>query len=118
MDNFFKNQLYKWTYEKIKSNTKKFGGDFSNSLIMYEYLKEFYNDFAVYELEPQLMSILSTVSRIKNKLLEKDQFFPLNLKHILQKIRIGLQEVHLLGCLLKKLKIVFCVVENFQRINL
>ena len=44
MDNFFKNQLYKWTYEKIKSNPKKFGGDFSNSLIMYEYLKEFNNE--------------------------------------------------------------------------
>ena len=81
MDNFFKNQLYKWTYEKIKSNPKKFGGDFSNSLIMYEYLKEFYNDFAVYELEPQLMSILSTVSRIKNKLLKKNPHFDFRTKY-------------------------------------
>ena len=53
MDNFFKNQLYIWTYEKIKSNPKKFGGDFSNSLIMYEYLKEFYNDFAVFAVKPE-----------------------------------------------------------------
>ena len=75
MDNFLQNQLYRWTYEKIKSNPKKFGGDFSNSLIMYEYLKDFYNDFEVCELEPQLMSILSTVSRIKNKLLVKNPRF-------------------------------------------
>jgi hypothetical protein len=80
MDNFLRNQLYKWTYEKIKSNPKKFGGDFSNSLIMYEYLKEFYNDFTVNELEPQLMSILSTVSRIKNKLLEKNSHFDFRVK--------------------------------------
>ena len=72
MDKFFKNQLYKWTYEKIKSNPKKFGGDFSNSLIMYEYVKVFYSGCLIDELEPQLMSILSTVSRIKNKLLEKN----------------------------------------------
>ncbi|GEM_PF-1065569 len=75
MDKDFKNQLYKWTYAKIKSNPTKFGGDFSNSLIMYEYLKEFYADNYVLELEPQLMSILSTVSRIKNKLLVKHQEF-------------------------------------------
>jgi hypothetical protein len=72
MDNFFKNQLYRWTYDKIKSNPKKFGGDFSNSLIMYEYLKEFYADDKVMHLEPQLMSILTSVSRIKNKLLLKN----------------------------------------------
>ena len=75
MDKYLKKQLYKWTYEKIKSNPKKFGGDFSNSLIMYEYLKEFYSDSYVIELEPQLMSILSTVSRIKNKLLVKHHEF-------------------------------------------
>ena len=81
MDNFFKNHLYKWTYEKKKSIQKKYGWDFSNSLIMYEYLNEFYNDFAVYELEPQLMSILSTVSRIKNKLLEKNPHFDFRTKY-------------------------------------
>ena len=88
MDNFLQNQLYRWTYEKIKSNPKKFGGDFSNSLIMYEYLKEFYNDFAVYELEPQLMSILSTVSRIKNKLLEKNPHFDFRIKYKKRKQKI------------------------------
>ena len=81
MDNFLKNQLYIWTYEKIKINPKKFGGDFLNSLIMYEYLKEFYNDFAVYELEPQLMSILSTISRIRNKILEKNPQFDKRIKY-------------------------------------
>lgn len=88
MDNFLKNQLYRWTYEKIKSNPKKFGGDFSNSLIMYEYLKEFYNDSAVYELEPQLMSILSTISRIKNKLLEKNPHFDFRIKYKKRKQKI------------------------------
>ena len=88
MDNFLKNQLYRWTYEKIKSNPKKFGGDFSNSLIMYEYLKEFYSDFSVYELEPQLMSILSTISRIKNKLLEKNPHFDFRIKYKSKKKKI------------------------------
>lgn len=88
MDNFLRNQLYKWTYEKIKSNPKRFGGDFSNSLIMYEYLKDFYNDFAVCELEPQLMSILSTVSRIKNKLLEKNPHLDFRVKYKVKHKRI------------------------------
>lgn len=65
-------QLFKWTNEKIKSNPKKFGGDFSTSLIMYEYLKEFYSDNCVLELEPKLMSILNTISRKKNEILEKN----------------------------------------------
>ena len=81
MDNFLRKQLYVWVYDKIKSNPKKFGGDFSNSLIMYEYLKDFYNDFGVSELEPQLMSILSTVSRIKNKLLIKNPQFDFRTKY-------------------------------------
>jgi hypothetical protein len=81
MDNFLKNQLYKWTYEKIKSNPKKFGGNFSNSLIMIEYLKEFYSGYVVDELESQLMSILSTVSSIKNKLLEKNSHFDFRTKY-------------------------------------
>lgn len=81
MDKFLKNQLYVWVYDKIKSNPKKFGGDFSNSLIMYEYLKEFYSDSVVYELEPQLMSLLSTVSRIKNKLLIKNPKFDFRTKY-------------------------------------
>jgi hypothetical protein len=72
MENELKKQLYVWVYNKIKSNPEKFGGDFSNSLIMYQYLKEFYSDIIVSELEPQLMSILSTISRIKNKLLKKN----------------------------------------------
>ena len=75
MNGFLKKQLYVWTYEKIKDNPSKFGGDFSNSLIMYEYLKEFYSDERVSHLEPQLMSILATISRIKNKLLETNPQF-------------------------------------------
>lgn len=81
MDNFLKKQLYVWVYDKIKSNPKKFGGDFSNSLIMYEYLMEFYSDDNVSMLEPQLMSILSTISRIKNKLLKKNPHFDYRTKY-------------------------------------
>ena len=81
MDNFLKNQLYRWTYEKIKSNPKKFGGNFGNSSIMYEYLMDFYSDYVVVELESQLMSILSTVSRIRNKLLEKNPHFDYRTKY-------------------------------------
>lgn len=81
MDTCFRNQLYRWTYKKIKSNPRKFGGDFSNSLIMYEYLKEFYSDSYIAELEPQLMSVLSTISRIKNKLLEKNPHLDYRIKH-------------------------------------
>jgi hypothetical protein len=72
MDNHLKKQLYVWAYDKIKSNPQKFGGDFSNSAIMYEYLKDFYSDYSVLQLQQEVMSILSTVSRIKNKLLEKN----------------------------------------------
>ena len=75
MDKIFRKQLYKWVYDKIKSNPKKFGGDYSNSSIMYEYLKEFYSDYSVYQLESRLMSVLSTVSRIKNKLLIRNPHF-------------------------------------------
>lgn len=81
MDNFLKNQLYRWTYEKIKSNPKKFGGDFGNSLITYEYLLDFYSDYSVIELNPQVMSILSTVSRIRNKILEKNPHFVYRTKY-------------------------------------
>ena len=81
MDKMLRKQLYVWTYEKIKGNPQKFGGDFSNSLIMYEYLKEFYSGYCIEELEPQLMSILSTISRIKNKLLEKNPHFDYRTKY-------------------------------------
>jgi hypothetical protein len=81
MDKMLKKQLYIWVYDKIKDNPQKFGGDFSNSLIMYEYLKEFYSGNTVEDLEPQLMSILSTISRIKNKLLEKNPYLDFRTKY-------------------------------------
>ena len=85
MDNFFKKQLYVWTYEKIKSNPKKFGGDFGNSLIMYEYTISFYSESGVAELEPQLFSIISTVSRIRNKILEKNPHLDFRIKYKIKK---------------------------------
>lgn len=81
MDKYLRKQLYVWTYDKIKANPKKFGGDFSNPLIMYEYVKEFYSDNHVSQLEPQLMSVLSTISRIKNKLLKKNPHFDMRTKY-------------------------------------
>ena len=77
MDNFFKNQLYVWTYEKIKSNPKKFGGDDSNSLIMQSYFSEVYN----VDLPKTAYKVLSTVSRNKNKLLEKNPHFDYRTKY-------------------------------------
>jgi len=85
MDKYFKKQLYVWTYNKIKSDPKKFGGDYSNSLIMYEYLKDFYSSSYVSELEPKLMSILSSVSRVKNKLLNKNPHLDNRKKYIAKK---------------------------------
>ncbi len=90
MDKIFRKQLYKWVYDKIKSNPKKFGGDYSNSSIMYEYLKEFYSDYSVYQLESRLMSVLSTVSRIKNKLLIKNPHFDYRTIHKPKNIKRGL----------------------------
>lgn len=81
MDKYLKKQLHTWTYDKIKADPQKFGGDFSNSLIMHEYVKEFYSDNHVSQLEPQLMSVLSTISRIKNKLLNKNPNFDMRTKY-------------------------------------
>lgn len=81
MNGYFRKQLYIWAYEKIESNPKKFGGDNSNRLIMFEYLKDFYSDFKVIELEPQLMSLLSSISRIKNKLLVLNPQFDFRKKY-------------------------------------
>ncbi len=82
MDSFLKKQLKEWTLKKITQEPKKFGGDFGNALIMYEYLKDFYYDAVVAQLEPQLMSILSSVSRFRNKLLEKNPQFDYRTKFL------------------------------------
>jgi len=81
MEKYLKKQLYVWCYDKIKSNPKKFGGDFSNSAIMYEYLIEFYPDYSIVQLQQEVMSVLSTVSRIKNKLLVKNPQFDYRTLH-------------------------------------
>jgi hypothetical protein len=89
MDKYLKKQLYAWVYDKIKSNPKKFGGDFSNPFIMYEYLLDFYSDATVLQLESELMSILSTVSRIKNKLLKKNPQFDNRTKYMAKTDAVG-----------------------------
>lgn len=78
MDNFFKNQLYRWTYDKIKSDPKKFGGDFSNALIQIEYAKEFYD--AMVDTIIKIKTLVS-VSRIKNKLLADNPDLDNRVKH-------------------------------------
>ncbi|MDK9693930.1 MAG: hypothetical protein OEL19_06770 [Sulfurimonas sp.] len=69
MDNFVQNQHHRWTYDKIKSDPKKFGGDFSNAFIQIEYAKEFYD--SVVDTVVKIKTLVS-ISRIKNKLLRKN----------------------------------------------
>lgn len=92
MDKYLKKQLYVWTYDKIKANPQKFGGDNSNASIMHEYINEFYSDSHVMQLETGLFSVLSTVSRIKNYLLEDNPQFDCRKKYKPKK-RIA-DEVH------------------------
>jgi hypothetical protein len=81
MDKDFRNHLHVWTLEKIKANPQKFGGDNSNPLIMQEYSNEFFSDNRVIQLETKFYSLLSTVSRIKNKLLRNHPQFDCRKKH-------------------------------------
>lgn len=78
MDNFVQNQHYRWTYDKIKSDPKKFGGDFSNAFIQIEYAKEFYD--SVIDTVIKIKTLVS-ISRIKNKLLENNPQFDNRVKH-------------------------------------
>lgn len=65
MDNFLQNQLYRWTYDKIKSNPKYYGGDIGNPAIILTYLEE------MKHLSINTVRHSVAVSRIRNKLLEK-----------------------------------------------
>lgn len=84
MDNFLKNQLYRWTYDKIKANPQKFGGDLSNPLIQIEYAKEFYAGMVDTVVK---MKTLVSISRIKNKLLETNPQFDSRVKHKPKKMK-------------------------------
>lgn len=77
MDNFFRNQLYRWTYDSIKSNPKKFGGDRCNPLLMQKYIQEAYNIY----LPLEAYITITTVSRIKSDLLLKNPHFDFRVKH-------------------------------------
>lgn len=68
MDKFFKNQLYVWTYDKLKANPKSFGVDGCNALFMKTYL---YENYGV-DLPIIAMKTISTVSRIKSEVLLKN----------------------------------------------
>jgi hypothetical protein len=87
MEGYLKKQLYVWVYDKIKSNPKEFGGDFSSQQIAFEYLNELYSNFRVMDLNPQIMSVLATITRIKNKLLERNPQFDYRIKHKSKKVK-------------------------------
>ncbi len=81
MDNFTRNQLYRWTYEKIKANPLRFGGDESNALIQLAYLQELHRGETVEQLPPTVIKAIVSISRIKNKLLSKYPQYDLRVKH-------------------------------------
>jgi len=76
MDKYLKNQLYRWTYDKLKNNPDKFGVDGCNALYMKTYLFEFYG----IDLPISAMKAISTVSRIKSNVLLKNPQFDKRVK--------------------------------------
>lgn len=81
MDKFLRHQLYHWTLNKIKDNPKKFGADNGNSFITLEYLQELYSKYSVNRLDFRIMKALSTVSRLRNKILLKHTYLDYRKKH-------------------------------------
>ena len=71
----------KWTYDKLKSNPKKYGGDNGNAEITHSFLLDFFGDKIVSSLEVYNFSILSSVSRIRNKLLKKNPQFDMRIRN-------------------------------------
>lgn len=65
MDNFFKNQLYRWTYDKLKEKPEVFGSDGCNALYMHTYLKEYFN----IKVPIHAIKVITTISRIKSRIL-------------------------------------------------
>lgn len=75
MNTIFRKKLYEWVYNTIKKDPKKFGGDDSNPLIMQEYTIQNYQNESATNLNKGYFSLLSTISRIKNKLLKANPRF-------------------------------------------
>jgi len=75
MDNFLQNQLYRWTYNKIKANPKYYGGDEGNPAIILTYLQE------MKSLSISTIRHSVAVSRFRNKLLEKYPQFDCRVKY-------------------------------------
>ncbi|MDC0932697.1 hypothetical protein OAR97_02510 [Arcobacteraceae bacterium] len=76
MDKYFKKQLYKWTYDKLKNNPEKFGADGCNALYMKTYLFESYG----IDVSISAMKTISTISRIKSYVLLKNPQFDKRVK--------------------------------------
>jgi hypothetical protein len=72
LDNDFLVQLRLWTYNKIVSNPRLYGGDEGTAHIMVAYLKEMYPNERVEQLPFTVAKALNSVSRFKNKILETD----------------------------------------------
>lgn len=77
MDKFFRNQLSKWIFTKLKGNPNKFGADDCNALFMQTYLAETYG----VSLPLSAMKAISTVSRTKSELLVENPQYDKRVKH-------------------------------------
>lgn len=75
MDKFTKKQFHTWINGKIKFNPKVYGGDKSNPLIMKAYIQEFHYGEKAEQLADIVYSMLSTISRAKNKILKEHPEF-------------------------------------------
>jgi len=73
--------LYQWTYEKIKSNPKLFGGDKGNPAIILEYLQEMNFDKKINDVSLNSVSNSVWVSRAKNLILEEHQELDFRKRH-------------------------------------
>ena len=70
-----------WVQKKIYKNPKLYGGDNGNPAIMLEYLREFHSNTLVKDLTLEIMSHIVSISRIRNKILEKHPEFDYRVKY-------------------------------------
>lgn len=91
MDKFTRNQFKEWVFRKIQDDPKVYGGDKSNPLIMKAYVQEFHKGEKAELLGAFVFSILSTVSRLKNTILEANPQFDYRKINKSKKKKIGIK---------------------------
>ena len=91
MDKFTRNQFKEWVFRKIQDDPKVYGGDKSNPLIMKAYVQEFHKGEKAELLGAFVFSILSTVSRLKNTILEANPQFDYRKVNKPKKKKIGIE---------------------------